>query len=504
MPDERPETALHPDRFITDAARITDWIADYWRTLAERPVSPPTKPGDVLAALPDAAPEVPEGWDTILHDLNTIIAPNSLHWQHPSFFGYFPCNTSEPAILADLVSSALGSQGMLWQTAPATNELERRLLDQMARAIGLPERFTSTSDRGGGTIQPTASDATLAALVAARRRAFDRKPDAAPSDLILYTSDQAHSSVVKAAMIAGLARHAEDRSQLRVLPTKHTGDVDHASLDTDALAIALDEDTRAGRVPTYICATLGTTATGAFDDLSKIGGAIARLPDDARPWVHVDAAWAGAALVCPEHRAMLRGVDHADSFCFNPHKWLLTTFDCNLFWTADRATLIDAMSITPSYLRSEASDLGTVFDYRDWGVPLGRRARALKLWFVLRRFGLERLRAFIRGHVALAEGLEHRIAQDARLALSAPRSLALVCCHVVRPTLDEENRATDALAQAVNASGAAYVTPTTVETPQGPRRTVRVAIGGVNTTALDVDRLWETLAAAADEVSSIA
>ncbi|MEO0511475.1 MAG: pyridoxal-dependent decarboxylase [Planctomycetota bacterium] len=500
-PSNRPETSLDPDRFEKNAALAAAWAAEYWRTLEDRPVAPPTRPGDVLERLPRYAPESGEPFERVLGDLTDLIAPNTLHWQHPGFFGYFPCNTSEPAVLADLITSAMGNQGMLWQTAPAANELERRLLDQMAHAIGLPEGFRSDAPSGGGVIQPTASDATLAALVAARRRVFDRHPDARSDDLTLYTSDQAHSSVVKAAMIAGLARHADDRSQLRLIPARNTGGPDHGSLDADALRSAVADDVRAGKVPTFVTATLGTTATGAFDDLAGIAGVLGDGPAAPRPWLHVDAAWAGAALICPEHRAMLAGVEAADSFCFNPHKWLLTTFDCNLFWTQDRGTLVDAMSITPSYLRSEASESGEVFDYRDWGVPLGRRARALKLWFVLRFFGLGAMRRFIRGHVAMAESLQRRIEAHPRLALSCPRSLALVCLHATGPTLQDEDRLTDAVAARVNASGYAYVTPAKILTPSGPRRTIRVSIGAVATEPRHVERLVGTLSGAVNALT---
>lgn len=480
----------HMDRseFEHLTARAAAWVANYLESVHTRPVAPSTRPGDVLAVLPERAGETPESWDAIFQDLDEIILPHTMHWQHPAFFGYFPCNTSEPAIIADLISSGLGVQGMLWQTAPAINELERRVLDQMAHAIGLPESFTSTSELGGGVIQPTASDATLAALLASRRRVFAAHPDAANSDLVLYTSDQAHSSVVKAAMIAGLARDSEDRSQIRLIPTN----ADY-SMDTSALAEAIGADVSAGRVPTYVCATLGTTATGAFDRLDLIHDAIGRSP----AWLHVDAAWAGAALVCEERREMLRGVERADSFCFNPHKWLLTTFDCDLFWTRDRRSLVDALSISPSYLRSEASESGEVFDYRDWGVPLGRRGRALKLWFVLRHYGLENLRAYIRSHIAMGCSLEALVGSDARFGLTTARSLSLVCAHALRDG-EPDNDLTMAIARHINTRGQVYVTPTTLDRDGCRRATIRLAVGGTRTEPRHVELLWQELTSAHD------
>lgn len=481
--------------FSSLGARAIEWVERYLSTVSEHPVAPPTSPGDVLAKLPEHAPEHPEPWDDIFSDLDDIILPHTLHWQHPAFFGYFPCNTSEPAILADIISAGLGTQGMLWQTAPAINELERRLLDQMATAIDLPESFRSTSPAGGGVIQSTASEATLAALCAARTRALSSHPDADPRSLTYYTSDQAHSSVIKAAMIAGVACHAEDRSQLRIIPSG-----ENYALDADALALAVKIDTDEGRIPALVSATLGTTATGAFDPIDMIHEAISTAASPGQPWIHVDAAWAGAALVCPEHRAMLKGIEHADSFCFNPHKWLLTTFDCDLFWTRDRASLIDSLSITPAYLRSDASDTGDVFDYRDWGVPLGRRARALKLWFVLRAFGLEQMRTFIRSHITLAESFETWAVGDPRFSLTVPRSLALVCLHATRGQ-EPDNGLTLAIAKRINERGRAYVTPTTLETPVGPLATIRVAIGAINTQQQHLDILREELTAAHDALA---
>ena len=482
-PDQNGVPHMPADRFRTLGKRMIDWVADYLATVGSRDVKPPTEPGDVLALLPDDAPRRPAGaeeWDAIFRDLDSVIVPNTTHWQHPNFFAYFPCNASEPAILGDLAATGLGVQGMLWQTAPAANELERRLLDQFGRLIGLPEPFTSAGGSGGGCIQHTASDAALSTLVAARHRTLRANPGVEPGGLTIYASSEAHSSVMKAAMIAGIARAASDHARVRFIEPDGT-----RAMNADALRHAIDEDTRAGLTPCWVVATLGTTATGMFDDLRAVAGAI---PDTC--WLHVDAAWAGAALVCEEHRGMIDGVERADSFNFNPHKWLLTSFDCSLFWTRDRRALTDSMSISPSYLRASTDEDDDVFDYRDWGVPLGRKARAIKLWFVLRHYGVDGLRAHIRDGVRLAQQLESWIEADPRFRLSCPRSLSLLCIESSRG--DDHTRA---ILERVNASGRAWLTPTAYN----GRTTIRVAIGGVRTTERSVRELWGLLADAAEE-----
>jgi len=450
--------------------RLVDWIADYLETAGNRPVRAPVRPGALLDRLPENAPERGGGaseWDAILRDLDELIVPGLTHWQSPSFFAYFPCNGSGPAVLAELVSAGLGIQGMLWSTSPASTELEIRMLQWLGRLVGLPAAFLDAP--GGGCIQGTASESTLVAMVAARRRA------PAPSQrIVAYASTQAHSSVLKAARIAGL-----DDAQLRWIGT----DATHA-MDPGALAKAVAEDEADGRVPFLVCATVGTTSSGAVDPLPAIRAAAPRC------WMHVDAAWAGSACVCEEHRRILDGIEGADSIVLNPHKWLLTSFDCSAFWTRDRATLIDALSVTPEYLRNRASESGEVVDHRDWGIPLGRRFRALKLWFVMRRYGAEGLRAHIRRGVELARRFEEWVAADARFELAAPRSLALVCFRLRGS--DEENRA---LLERVNASGEAFLTHTTLpDGAGGSRFVIRMAIGGTRTREEHVRRAWEALA----------
>lgn len=440
-------------------------------------------PGDVLAAIPHAPPEHPAGedeWPAIFDDVRGIILPALTHWQSPGFFGYFPANGSWPAVLGDLLSTGLGVQGMLWQTGPAITELETRMLDWMATLCGLPEQFLS-SGKGGGVIQGTASEATLVAMVAARHRSRTAHPDLDHRTLVAYTSTQAHSSVLKATRIAGI-------EHLRLIRT----DADHA-LDPQDLRRQIRADIDAGLTPFYLCATAGTTSSGAFDPIDMMAGVRDELCPEA--WLHVDAAWAGSAAVCPEHRGFLEGLGRADSYCTNPHKWLLTNFDCDLFYVANRQTLIDSLSVTPEYLRNSASDSGAVIDYRDWQVPLGRRFRALKLWFVMRHYGAMGLQAHIRQHVRWAEWLEQQVLGDERFELAAPRSLSLVCLRLAGDRDDE----TRTLLEAANATGRVLLTHTTLPDEKGGQRyAIRVAIGGSNSTFESVEALWKLLAAHAD------
>lgn len=495
---------MTPDEFREVGKRLVDWVADYMQRLDMFPVQSRVEPGEIAAMLPDAAPEAPEPWDAIIADLDRVVVPGLTHWQAPGFFGYFPANSTPAAILGDLVSSGLGVQGMLWSTSPACTEIETKVLDWLADLIGLPEPFTSRAGVGGGVIQGTASESVLVALLAARELATNpsevarlsepctdrptttpitihqHNPAIDPKPLIAYCSNQAHSSVDKAAMIAGVGR-----DNVRLIDT----DPSHA-MRPDYLARAIEADLTAGCIPFFVCATLGTTSSGAFDPLDKIAEVLRKL-GGPRPWLHVDAAWAGAACVCPEHRAMLRGVEHADSFNFNPHKWLLTTFDCSAMWVRDRAPLIAALSITPEYLRNAASDTGAVIDYRDWQIPLGRRFRALKLWFVLRSLGAEGLREHIRRSISLAEHFESLILADDRFELATPRSLSLVCFR-----LRAGDTATERLLEQVNATGEAFFTHTRLPDPDRPGETrfvIRAAIGGVWTRAEHVRQVWSLL-----------
>lgn len=472
------------------------WIARYHRTIEQRPVRGEARPGGVYDALPAAAPEAPDAteWGAIARDLDEIIAPALTHWQHPAFFGFFPANASPPAMLGELLSAGLGVQGMLWATSPACTELEMRMLDWMASAVGLPREFTFGSETGGGVIQGTASEATLCALVAARRRTLERAgllgtPRRGRPDLVMYASEQSHSSVMKAAMVAGLADGPDDHSQVRMVATR-----DDLAMDPAQLGEVIAADIASGRLPVFICATVGTTGTLAFDPLDEVATAADRAGFTG--WLHADAAHAGSACVCEEHRWMLRGVERFDSLCFNPHKWLLTNFDCDLFYTRDRRGLTAALSITPEYLRNEASETGSVVDYRDWQIPLGRRFRALKLWLVLRCYGLEGLRCHVRLGVALAERFERWVGEDERFEIAAERRLNLVCFRL-RPhpgeSVQQANERNRRLLAAINAGGKAYLSHTTVRGAGGEAVVLRLAVGGTHTRLEHVEGAWREI-----------
>lgn len=496
---------MSPEQFRAVGHRLIDWIADYHQSLEHRPPSPQVKPGDLLDALPAHPPRDPgdaDEWDRIIADLDQLITPGLLHWQSPKFFGYFPCNCSMPGVLGALVSAGLNVNGMLWATSPAATELEMRLLDWMAESIGLPDRFTFRSPTGGGCIQGTASEAALVALLAARQRERRRMGDNPLGESCLITSDQAHSSVTKAAMVAGIADGPDDRRHVRLVHTHSDGrmDLDDLRRTVDHIYRSTYHPERAEPWPIMISATVGTTGSGGIDDIAGIRALMDEFHlEHTRSvwpgWLHVDAAWAGSAAICPEHRGILAGVENADSICFNPHKWLLTNFDCDLMWTRDRTSLTAALSITPEYLRNPSTESGQVIDYRDWQIPLGRSFRSLKLWFVLRHYGIEGLRAHIRAHVAAARWLEERLRGDPRFELVGPRVLALVCFR-----LRTGDQATKRLLDQVNGSGKAFISHTRLPGEQGREQLVlRVAIGAPATQERHVHELWSLIDEAAGE-----
>lgn len=467
-------TSFHmtPDELRRWGHEVVDWVADYWATIEEHPVVPDVAPGDVRSWLPPSPPERPEPFDAVLADLDRVVIPGTTHWQHPGFHAYFPANTSGPGILADIVSSGLGTQGMLWQTGPALTEVETHVLDWVAELLDLPAPFRSTGT-GGGVIQDSASSATLCAVVAARERAL--AAGARLDQLVVYASTQAHSSLEKGARVAGLRPE-----QVRLV------DVDDAfALRPDLLVAAVDDDVAAGRVPCLVMATIGTTSSLAVDPVDRI----APIAAAAGAWLHVDGAMAGSAAVCPELRHQQAGLDRADSYVFDPHKWLFTPFDCSCLFVADRSALVGALSILPEYLRNAASASGAVIDYRDWQVPLGRRFRALKLWFVLRWYGAEGLRHHVREHVRMAGELAARLDADARFALAAPPHLNLVCFRHVGTDPGDGDAVTEALHHALDATGRVYLTHTRL----AGRYVIRASIGAWTTEQRHVDALWDLI-----------
>lgn len=465
---------MTPEEFRRAAHATVDWVADYLVNVEEYPVLSRAEPGEIRKGLPALPPSEGEPWDRILADLDQLILPGVTHWQSPDFFAFFPANSSGPAVLGDLVSSGLGVQGMLWATSPACTELETHVLDWLVEMCGLPEQFSSSS-RGGGVIQDSASSATLVALLAARERATHGQANrhGAGGDLTVYTSVHGHSSIDKAVRIAGLGIE-----QLRHIPAGP----DHA-MDPDELEAAIIADRAEGLTPAAVVATIGTTSSTAIDPVAGI----AEVCRAHGVWLHVDAAYAGTAAVLPEMRWILAGLEGADSYVFNPHKWMLTNFDCSAFYVADRADLIETLSILPEYLKNQATASGAVFDYRDWQVSLGRRFRALKLWFVIRSFGVDGVRAHVRKGIDLAQELAGWVEADPDFEIASPHPFGLVCFrHTGGDTVNQR------ILETVNASGEAYITHTILDDAY----TLRAAIGVPSTERRHVSDLWERIRAA--------
>lgn len=469
---------MSPEEFRKQGYAVVDWIADYYSRIESFPVLSQVKPGEIRASLPQRAPEHGEPFSAMLNDIDGRILPGITHWQSPNFYAFFPSNASGPAILGDLLSAGLDVQGMLWATSPACAELETLVLDWLVPALGLPEKFLSTST-GGGAIQDTASSATLCAILAARERAtnFNSNREGCRGKLVAYTSSQAHSSVEKAIQIAGIGRE-----NLRLIAVD-----EHFAMRPGALSAAIEKDRTAGLTPFFVCATVGTTSSNAIDPVPQIG----KICCEQKIWLHVDAAMSGTAALCPEFRHIHNGLEFADSYCFNPHKWMFTNFDCDCFYVADRKALIQTLSVLPEYLRNKATESGAVTDYRDWQIPLGRRFRSLKLWFVLRYYGIEGLQFHIREHVCLAQQFANWIKEDQRFELAAPVPLNLVCFRI--KSGDDANQK---LMDALNRSGHLYLTHTRLS----DKLTLRMCIGQTNTTARHVENAWKRIQEEADRL----
>ena len=473
---------MDPQEFRRHGHEVVDWIADYLADAGRFPVMSRCRPGEIRELLPETPPEEGEPMERILEDFRRDILPGVTHWNHPRFFAYFPANNSGPSILGEMLSAGLGINAMLWQTSPAATELEERVMQWLGRLIGLEDRLP-----GGfqGVIQDTASTATLCALVCAREKATSFAFDAAGCDglagagaLRVYTSSEAHSSVLKGARVAGLGRE-------NVVLVK----VDEQNrMDVEDLYSQVETDLATGLIPCCVVGTVGTTGSTAVDPLPEIG----RLAKKFKLWFHVDAALAGSAAICPEFQPLLDGVELADSLVFNPHKWLLTNFDCSAYFVRDPRHLERTMTITPEYLKTNPDQ--QVNNFRDWGIPLGRRFRALKLWFVLRSYGAEGLRGIIRRHVGLARDFADWVEKAGDWELLAPVPLNTVCFRhrpghggaMTEAQLDAHNKD---LLDRVNADGTIYLTHTRL---QG-KYTLRLAVGQTNTQRADVEAAWQVL-----------
>ncbi|MEE9566545.1 MAG: pyridoxal-dependent decarboxylase [Desulfobacteria bacterium] len=474
------EKSFHmtPEEFREHGRALVDWIADYYRRIESFPVLSQIQPGQIRDSLPSDPPLRGEPFETIMKDVDKLIIPGITHWQSPNFFAFFPANVSGPAILGELLSAGLGVQGMLWSTSPACTELETHVLDWLVDMLGLPVKFRSDA-AGGGVIQDSASSATLCALLAGRERAtnFASNERGCEGRLVAYVSTQTHSSIEKAVKIAGLGRQ-----NLRLIEVD-----DRFALRPDALARQIKQDRQVGLLPCFVCATVGTTSSNAIDPLLEIG----QICREEGIWLHVDSAMSGTAALCPEYRYIHDGMELADSYCFNPHKWMFTNFDCDCFYVADREILIKTLSVLPEYLRNKATESGTVIDYRDWHIPLGRRFRSLKLWFVIRYYGVEGLRHHIRRHVELAQDFAGWVEEADHFELAAPAPLNLVC---FRHTGGD--RFNQKLLNSLNQSGNLYLTHTTLN----DQYVLRFCVGQTHTEADHVYHAWRQIQEKATEL----
>jgi aromatic-L-amino-acid decarboxylase len=472
---------MNSDEFRKAGYRIVDWVADYRANVESRPVMAKTAPGEIKAQLPASPPQQPESFDAIVGDLDRIVMPGITTWQHPRFFGYFPSNGLLSSVLGDYVSTGLGVIGLAWQSSPALTEVEEVVTGWMRQMLGLSEAWS-------GVINDTASTSTLVALMCARERASNYSLargglQAERAPLVVYASSQSHSSVEKAALLAGFGK-----AHVRIVP--HDASF---AMRADALAALIEDDLQNGRRPCAVVATTGTTTSTALDPID----AIARVTEAHGVWLHVDAAMAGSAMILPECRAMWHGVERADSLIVNAHKWLGAVFDCTLYFVRDPEHLVRVMSTNPSYLQTAAD--GRVRNYRDWGLPLGRRFRALKLWFLIREQGVEGLQARLRRDIANARWLEEQVSATADWRVLAPVPLQTLCVRHEPAGLtgDALDKHTLDWAARLNQSGEVYLTPAMLD----GRWMVRVSIGAELTEREHVEQLWTLMQATAKAVA---
>ncbi|MBM1220864.1 aspartate aminotransferase family protein [Ponticoccus sp. SC2-23] len=459
--------------FATQGARAAQWAADYHAGLRDRPVRAQTRPGEIAGKIPDQPPDAAEDIEAILGDLDEIILPGMTHWQHPRFFAYFPANAAPVSVLAEYYVSTMAAQCMLWQTSPAATELETRVIDWMRQAVGLPDQFS-------GSIQDSASTATLCAVLTMREKALgwagNREGLAGQKQVRIYASDQVHSSIDRAIWVAGIGE-----ANLVRIPV--TGAA--RAMDIDALRAAIAADRAAGHLPAGVIACVGGTSVGATDDLR----AVLTLARDEGLYSHVDAAWAGAAMICPEFRDVWEGVEMADSVVLNPHKWLGAQFDCSTHFLADPADLVRTLAIQPEYLKTAGAD--GIINYSEWTVPLGRRFRALKLWFLIRAHGLDGLREMIRNHVHWSESLARRLADAPGIEIVTQPMLSLFSFRMA-----EGDEKTEALLHKINNDGRIYLTQTRVDGAY----VIRFQAGAFTTTEADIDTAFEVITELAREV----
>ncbi|CAD5251476.1 MULTISPECIES: pyridoxal-dependent decarboxylase [unclassified Imperialibacter] len=461
---------MTPETFRTEAHRLVDWMADFLENIEEYPVKPATKPGDIIKQLPTSPPLQGESFDSLFKDFQSIIMPGITHWQHPHFHAYFPANGSYPSILAEMLTTTLGAQCMIWETSPAAAELEEMVMNWLKEMMALPAPWH-------GVIQDTASTATLVALLTAREKQSGLRVNDegfnGTEKYRVYCSSETHSSIEKGAKVAGIGK----KNVVKVSVD------DLLAMRPDQLEEAIKRDIQAGYTPLAVVAAIGTTSTVAVDPLKAIGAVCRKY----NVWLHVDAAYAGTALLLPECRWMMEGQELADSFVFNPHKWMFTHFDCTAYFVKDKEALIRTFEILPEYLKTATR--GQVNDYRDWGVQLGRRFRALKLWFVIRSFGIDGLQKTLRGHMSCAEDFEAKVVSHSDFELVLPRSLNVVVFRfkpASETNLEKLNQLNEQLIKTLNASGKVFISHTKVKGIY----CIRMVLGNTRLAQRHVDEVW--------------
>ncbi|MFT4566857.1 MAG: aromatic-L-amino-acid decarboxylase [Saprospiraceae bacterium] len=470
------------EEFREYAHQFVDWMADYMDNVEQYPVKSQATPKEIYNQIPNSIPYEGESIEQIFSDFKKIIIPGVTHWQSPSFFAYFQANTSPPSILAEMLMATLGIQGMKWDTSPASTELEERVMEWLRDAMTIPKDWT-------GVIQDSASTATLASIITAREQMsnyqVNKKGFDGYTNFRVYCSEETHSSVEKGVKIAGIGKE-----NLVKIPTD-----DKLAMDPALLLEHINQDIANGLLPLCVIAAIGTTGTMAIDPLKKI----AEITKNYKIWLHVDAAYAGSAFLLQEYQDLIDGLEDADSLVFNPHKWLFTNFDCTAYFVKDKNALVNTFSILPEYLKTKTD--GLVNNHSDWGIPLGRRFRSLKLWFVLRNFGLKGLQEKLRYHIELAEWLEDEVVNDSEFELAVPRSMNLVCFYykpsvLENSTIDEQNKLNERLLNQLNSSGSIYLTHTKV----GKYFTLRMSIGQTNVKLSHVISAWELIKETSKEI----
>lgn len=468
---------MTPEEFRTHAHRLVDWMADYLGNIGSYPVKPGIKPGDIKKQLPLQAPEGGESFEAIFSDFNNIILPGMTHWQHPQFYAYFPSGSSEPSILGEMLATTLGAQCMIWLTSPSAEELEERMMEWLRDAIGLPKTFT-------GVIQDSSSSATLVALLSAREwksgYAINQSGFTGKEKFRVYTSTQAHSSVDKDVRIAGFG----------IDNLVKIGTDKNYAMNPAELEAAIIRDRENGFTPLCVVSTIGTTSSTAIDPIA----AISDICTKHGLWHHIDASYAGSALILPEMRWMSEGAERCDSFVFNPHKWMFTNFDCSAYFVRDKQALVNTFSIMPEYLKTPEDRL--VNNYRDWGVPLGRRFRALKLWFVVRSYGVEGMRQRLRDHIAYGQWVREQVESTPGFELMAPVPLNLVCFRLHPEGVNDEARLDEinsTFIQALNSSGKILLTQTRLDN----KFVIRFVAGQTHATLETIKKGWSLIQASA-------